>query len=306
MKTGLWEDLAGKVGWAVPSRHVSRKKFELTVEPKFINYPMTKASLFMCIVGTTSSVFAFTENSGPLVYLEKNGIVSIEAEYSTDNVGPWEEVEGRNAMANNHGVSPDSRIVVPVSAAGHPLAAGFTGEINLPANTFVSWGLPGDSAIVAIVAGHEPRKAVVYAYEKGALLPDGRRAPHRRVFSPMPVVGALQLGQLASAAISWASDVQTGFKRALLLTNQAALLPEETMVEQLLVSLGFEVMTMPAIDSRDQDVMDGAILVIPASVRAEKLEHKFTNLSHAIVLLNKRESARDLGLIRRPIPPRSG
>ena len=146
--------------------------------------------------------------AAPPTFFEKNGLVSIEAEHATDNVGAWEEVEGRNAIENFRGASLDFRIVV--TAAGHPLAAGLAGEIALPRNTTLNWGISGPGVAAVVVAGHDARKAVVFAVERAGALPGGGVAVARRVLAPVPLPEVPAFQQLFDAAVRWAAGSTAG------------------------------------------------------------------------------------------------
>lgn len=102
-------------------------------------------------------------------------------------------------------VKGQTRLVV--TEAGHPLAAGLTGpvEVNSRPN-HLSWGRTrGDAIKVATIEG-DPSRAALFAYESGAAMP-GRVAPERRVGLFLFDTTSLQLTpqgwQLFDAAIRW-------------------------------------------------------------------------------------------------------
>ena len=74
-----------------------------------------------------------------------------------------------------------SQTQVAITNAGHPLAGGLSGTVNVNGmSSDFGWGLPGTSSLkIATVAG-DVNKALVFGYEAGAAL-TGLTAPSRRV-----------------------------------------------------------------------------------------------------------------------------
>lgn len=236
--------------------------------------------------------------AAPPTFFEKNGLVSIEAEHATDNVGAWEEVEGRNAIENFRGASPDFRIVIV--AAGHPLAAGLSGEIALPKNTTLNWGMPGPGVTAVAVAGHDSRKAVVFGVERDGPLPGGGVAAARRVLAPAPQPGVPAFQQLFDAAVRWAAGSTAGGERVLLLTNSRELAPPEQAVLARLEGAGFAVVPLDASAFTPERATGAAVIVVPISVRIEKLAGKLRHVAVPVVLAGKDHLATDLALTPAP------
>lgn len=102
----------------------------------------------------------------------------------------------------------ESQLDISIVDAGHPLAAGFSGQVTVL--TFANqmrWGLPnGNAAVVATVVG-DAGKCTIFAYEAGAGMV-GLNAPARRVgFFLSALTGAALNGtgwQLFDAAVLWA------------------------------------------------------------------------------------------------------
>ena len=92
----------------------------------------------------------------------------------------------------------------------HPVAAGVAaGPLPLyRAKTLMGFGLPGPGATV-IAAADEQRKAVIFAYEKGATMGGNVLAPARRVYFPIDFQGVENLTdaglQMFDAALFWAA-----------------------------------------------------------------------------------------------------
>ncbi len=82
-------------------------------------------------------------------------------------------------VATERGTLMETRVTI--AAAGHPLAAGFTGNVAVYSSAWrLVWGLPGPGATrVAHVAGMTNRPAI-FAYETGAPMLGGT-APAKRV-----------------------------------------------------------------------------------------------------------------------------
>lgn len=263
--------------------------------PAMCIFPL-RCVLPFCLVFTgVSLVFA-----SPSTFVERNGVVSIEAEHATDRVGPWEEVEGRNAHELNHGTSLDHRAIV--RAPSHPLAAGLSGEIRFARNLPLHWGFPGEHAATVVVAAHDPRKAIVYGYERGAVLPDGRRAPGRRIHTTAPRAEAPETGALFDAALAWAAEGNAAPRTALLIVAGAEPSTSDQEIARRLGAGGFAVTTLTPAEVTGGHTDGFMVLVIGPSPRFETLEGKFRDSPTAIVLADKRPLAGDLGLVPPPIP----
>jgi hypothetical protein len=229
--------------------------------------------------------------------MEKDGVVAIEAEHATDNVGAWEEVEGRNATEQLRGLSHDFRVIV--TAAEHPLAGGQAGELTLPANTPIPWAMPGANATVIAVAGHDAKKAVVFGVERGAKLHTGGTAVARRVSTTAPLAKVPAFGHLFDAALAWAGEATT-MTSVLLLINEAERARDDREIEAHLRAKGFQVAIQLA-DEFKPEQGAGKIMVVPGSARIEKLEGKLRDLPAPVVLAHKTDIALDLGLTPTPV-----
>lgn len=235
------------------------------------------------------------------LFEERGGLVVIEAEHGTDNVGAWEEVEGRNATATHRGTTAD--VLLRLATGAHPFAGGMSGDVELPRGTMLPWGFAGEQAIVGWTLGHDPRKAAVFGYERGAAMPVGR-APARRVLAPawQPDAPAA-LGTILDAAIRWAAAGEG--KRVLVTNNQRDAVDEEKHLIARLEKLGFTVKVVPAEEARQEDAAGCALVVIPAPVRVEKIGTKFNELPVPIVTL-KSHIAQFLGMVPPPKASRPG
>ncbi len=123
----------------------------------------------------------------------------------------------------DHGVTEKADTYLFMANAPHPLSAG------LPPGTFVAtnssvpmnWGKPAPAAAIISTPPGFPDKAVIFAYEKGALMAGGFPAPARRVsfflhdkaFDKLDAVaqGRQTQGlQLFEAALRWALATPAG------------------------------------------------------------------------------------------------
>jgi len=110
----------------------------------------------------------------------------------------WATVRGQRRIAI---VRPD-----------HPLAAGLSGTVEIAAAPAqISWGRLQPGAATVAVAEREPEKAVIFAYEAGAVMP-GLVAPARRVgfylFNATAPVLTDAGWKLFDAAVRWCSSSQ--------------------------------------------------------------------------------------------------
>jgi hypothetical protein len=95
--------------------------------------------------------------------------------------------------------------------ATHPLAAGLPKGLLKPfdgAVKLLNWGKPGPAAAIVATLHGAPSKAAIFAYEKGALMDRGVRAPARRVMLFLNDDSFEQLNEtgvkLFDAAMLWA------------------------------------------------------------------------------------------------------
>lgn len=223
-------------------------------------------------------------------------MVAIEAEHYTDNVGAWEEVEGRNATEQGRGLTHDFRLAM--RAPDHPLAAGLRGVVELPRNTPIPWAMPGSAATIVAAAGHDPAKAVVFGYERGAELPGGGRAIARRAVTTAPLGEVDAFRRLFSSAMAWAAE-GSAKRRALLVLNEEERAPDDLAIEARLVADGFEIERRLASDLTP-DAARERVVVVPGSVRVEKLHGRLREVAAPIVLAHKTDIALDLGLTSEP------
>lgn len=115
---------------------------------------------------------------------------------------------------NAHGVdwaaAPD-RSRLAILDAGHPLAAGLSGTVEVVARPErLSWGRVGPAALRIATLDGEPGKTALFGYEKGAAMEGGSTAPARRVGFFLFDTTALQLsedgGRLFDAAVRWCTE----------------------------------------------------------------------------------------------------
>lgn len=91
----------------------------------------------------------------------------------------------------------------------HPLTGGLTGTVQVntrPAD--LAWAKPGDEAIVAATFDDNRQRATIFAYETGATMANGQKAPARRV-GLFPHVRSIASRTTAGrdlflAAVAWA------------------------------------------------------------------------------------------------------
>jgi hypothetical protein len=149
----------------------------------------------------------------------------------------WEEgifddllMTGDSGAAPDHHGSTANLQRIDILQAGHPLAAGLSGTVQVTTSPqTMSWGVsdanPTNAIVVAQVAG-DPTKWAIFAYEKGAPLFDGATpAPERRVgffFNSGSTTATSDTGfQLFDAAVNWALGRQVAVRPTLTVTREA-------------------------------------------------------------------------------------
>lgn len=111
-------------------------------------------------------------------------------------------------MTNGDDFGEDNGTQITITMAGHPMAAGLTGNVAVLSMTAtLSWGAPAAAAVrVASFSGMAGR-ATIFGYAKGAMMAMGT-APARRVgfFAGEPAASRLTENgkKLLDAAIDWA------------------------------------------------------------------------------------------------------
>jgi hypothetical protein len=254
---------------------------------------------FSCGVGVSIAVSRVV--AAAPVYEERGGFVVIEAEHATDNVGPWEEVEGRNATAAQRGTTPDRRL--RRASEDNPFVAGLGAEIELPSGTMLPWGFAGEQARVGWTLGHDARKAAVFGYERGAAMPAGSAAARRVLVPPLSPEAPAALDRIVTAALRWAAD-GSGMQ-VLFTSNQPELVDEEQRVLRRLEALGYAVKSLPAAQATPKVAEGCAFLFIPAAVRVEKIGTRFNEMAVPIVT-EKSHIAQFLGMVPPPRASRPG
>jgi hypothetical protein len=111
------------------------------------------AFLTFCILITSNL------SRGQSLFLEKNGICAIEAEFYTASSGAWEEVEGRNAM-------PAESLGLGIT---HSKQIQFESGLQILSSdeTPVGWGIPEKSAHIIANVKDIPGGACIFEYNKG-------------------------------------------------------------------------------------------------------------------------------------------
>lgn len=106
--------------------------------------------------------------------------------------------------------SAKKELTITITNPDHPLAAGLKGDVDVYyAANDITFGIPGDDAIVVATLKSDSNKATIFAYEKGAKNVDGDTVPARTVFF-MAKAGTLkdnateELMDILEAAALWA------------------------------------------------------------------------------------------------------
>jgi hypothetical protein len=104
---------------------------------------------------------------------------------------------------------------VSIVKADHPLAAGLSAGLKTATTNAqaYSWGVPNQNAVIVATVADNPARALIYGYDKGAILIDGSTpAPARRVmfFSGDGGFAAYTEDalKLFDAAVQWASGIK--------------------------------------------------------------------------------------------------
>jgi|GEM_PF-3334903 len=239
---------------------------------------MFKFYPFFIILFASISLCAGTNS-----FLEKDGVVAIEAEHYTTNVGPWEQVEGRNAITDAMaGLGTDHETALNIE---NDLLSGISkGKIQLTDEKHeVNWGYPVKSAKVIAVFKSRPEKAAVFCYEQGAALRDGTAAARRTaLFSGIPELSE-QAWNLWEAAVLWTAEQATN-KEALLVVSSTELGEMDQWTSQRLQNLGFSVIAMEDESVEPTDAQGKGLVLVSESVSSGAVADKFLNVDVPAVI----------------------
>lgn len=230
---------------------------------------------------------AFHSSPAQNTFLEINGIVSMEAEHYTGNTGPWEQVEGRNAVSvDDAGLGNIKDAFVRILKSDHPLAAGFAGKVTLTRDQApMNWGFPNENATVIAVSQREPEKAVIFAYENGAKMP-GLPAPEKRValFIRNPEV-TLDGWAMFDAAVKWVNDSTFNANRdVLFLTNSEHLSEMDSAFKARLERLDCRVIIGDDNQVKTGDADGKTFILISESVASNAIGTKFRSVTIPVIV----------------------
>jgi hypothetical protein len=147
-----------------------------------------------------------------------SGDVGNKFQKSAVPVVNWEQALQDNLLMTGDVANTDRENIatqtnLEILNANHSLAAGLkAGVVQVAtADSSFSWGLPADSAVKITQVPGDPTKFPIYAYETGAALIDGTKAPARRVNFMLTDDAFLNLNadglKLFDAAVSWAANI---------------------------------------------------------------------------------------------------
>jgi hypothetical protein len=158
---------------------------------------------------------------------DDKAIIVISSTVTSANVGtkfrdaPVGVITWKNGLFDDFEMTPDNSVTpdsngtlagqtrIDVIDAGHPLAAGYSGDVGINgSNEDFRWGVPSGAATgaakVATLAG-DSEKFTIIGYDTGSQMENGFIAPARRV--------AYFFGDTAAAS-SWIADGQAMFRAA--------------------------------------------------------------------------------------------
>ena len=213
-------------------------------------------------------------------FLEIDGVVAIEAEHYSGRQGPWQLVEGRNALATGYGIVPEYRLH-PVPS---PVVSDAPGALELPRQFPIGWGHVAGDGVPLLVTDNDRSRAAVFAYEKGARM-HGLSAPARRVglFSPRDGMPQDTWAWL-DWAVSWGLAGAPRGRRALLLVGDPTLSAIDRPIVERLRGLGLDVRTA----EHTATLEDGPrpdILVISESVHPDRVAGRFRDAAVPAVVM---------------------
>ena len=239
----------------------------------------------------------------PYTFVERDGVVAIEAEHFTDNVGPWELVEGRTAtLQAAEGLGQDPLAAISVVGGGE-LAGGLSGEVVIGDEArATNWGAAGPEAIIVATQPGRDDRAVIFAYEEGAAMP-GLVAPARRVgvFQGHANL-APEAWQLFTAAADWASD---GSKDVLFVASSTEPGGNDREMIRRLEAAGYGVTIEEAGAVQSADAAGHGLVFVSESVGSGEVADKFKEVD-VPVMIAEPYVYDDMGMVVRSDPWQEG
>lgn len=230
------------------------------------------------------SFFVLQTTNSQYTFVEKDGVVTIEAEHYTDNTGPWEEVEGRNALtAELQGIGFWGDTALAIKAK-HAITRGMDSVIYISDRVEkFRWAYPGKSAQTLVTLKANPKSAVLFIYPKGALLPDGTKAREMRIGSFTPYITMRDnVWTLYKQTILFA--LKGKVQRVLYISGEEYPEGRDTMMISLIKSWGIDVVYKRDKASATEDALNVGAVLITERVRNENLGDRFKHLNKPVVV----------------------
>ncbi len=219
-------------------------------------------------------------------FIEKNGVVSIEAEHYTNNVGPWEEVEGRNAVNIEYqgmGMIQDSIIII--QTPNHPAVEGFIGNVKVTSKSgALNWGFPNQFAQILASVRSAPDKAAIFTYDQYDSMP-GLIAPSRRAGFFLRTSEVTPAGwALFEHLVEWMISGAPEQKKAILLANSTRPGKMDQQIIHHLRNLGMIVNIIDDDKARALDAQGYDLIVISESVSSGVVGNKFREVQIPVLV----------------------
>jgi DNA-binding protein YbaB len=190
------------------------------------------------------------------------------------------------AQGTDYNVTSVNQQDLVIAAPGHPLAAGFSGELAVVASAQkFGWGKPGAEGIKVATLVGQPNQAGILAYDAGVNMVGQRAtAPRIGLFAEVPVSAVFTTaGQsLFDAAIRWARR-----PRAMLVVGSLTLsASDELLRARLEQTFGFVVDVRLGTDAIDQIGANKRLVVVSESASPTAVASKLTTLAVPVLALN--------------------
>jgi hypothetical protein len=251
------------------------------------------------IIGFLLLFFWFQDITAQYTFLEINGVVSIEAEHYTENTGPWEEVEGRNAVSiDDAGLGSFVETKVLIRDGDHPAAGGLTGVVSLVENDEpINWGVPNENAQNIAVSEKIPSRSIIFIYEKNSNMP-GLRAPDKRIGMFIRSANVTLEGwKIFTAVIKWAVKNQPdSLKEVLLVTHSRDSNEMDFAIQENLEKLGFQVHIKQDDEVTRSDAQGKAFVLLSESVNSNSVGNKF-RYTRSPVIVSEPHLYDDMGMV---------
>ncbi|HYE30972.1 MAG TPA: hypothetical protein VEH27_06080, partial [Methylomirabilota bacterium] len=241
------------------------------------------------IICFTLALALFSSYAAPHSYVERDGVVAIEAEDYTERDGAWQIVEGRNATAQGSGITRDFKMHLNGAASG-------SAPVELPSLQPFLWGIPGPMAKTYATLDVDRGRVTAFLYPRGAQMPGGAAPATRAALFLLPTNAPGALAQVFSQVVSDSLGGAQG-QRAALIGIRTNLVGTDARLKSALESSGLAVTAFDEKQATADALREFQLVAISETAHAEKLHGGVLGLAVPIISFDPQTLQR-LGMVK--------